>query len=119
MNNSEIIKKAGKDFIENTMHFSFNSMDTKTQANRMLKCVEFGAGLQLKQNSETRVYVVDTEDDRMDDVYWEELTDEEFMFEAEEQGRIYTLEGFTEAFNLEEINSSLDVIRIIQVPVFV
>ena len=68
---------------------------------------------------EPRVYVIDTNDERVDNVDLLELTDEEFMFEAEEQGRIYTLEGFTEAFNLEEINSSLDVIRIIQVPVFV
>lgn len=75
--------------------------------------------LETAVNSEPRVYVIDTNDERVDDIDILELTDEEFMFEAEEQGRIYTLEGFTEAFNLEEINSSLDVIRIIQVPVFV
>ena len=75
--------------------------------------------LETAVNSEPRVYVIDTNDERVDDIDLLELTDEEFMFEAEEQGRIYTLEGFTEAFNLEEINSSLDVIRIIQVPVFV
>jgi hypothetical protein len=114
--NSENIKEAGKDFIENTMHFSFNSMDTKTQANRMLKCVEFGAELQAKL-FETRVYVVDTEDDRMNDVYWEELTNEEFMLEAEEQGRVYTLDGFAKAFNSEEVNTSTDAIRFIEVPV--
>ena len=117
MNNSETIEKAGKDFIENTMHFSFNSMGTKTQANRMLKCVEFGAGLQLKQNSETRVYVVDLGDARVDDVDVQGLTNEEFQFEAEEQGRVYTLDGFAEAFNSEEINSNTDVIRFIEVPV--
>lgn len=75
--------------------------------------------LETAVNSEPRVYVIDTNDERVDDIDILELTDEEFMFEAEEQGRIYTLEGFTEAFNLEEINSSLDVIRIIHVPVFV
>jgi len=69
--------------------------------------------------SETRVYVVDIEDERMVDVYWEELTDEEFMFEAEEQGKVYTLDGFAKAFNFEEINSSTDAIRFIQVPVYV
>lgn len=75
--------------------------------------------LETAINTELRVYIIDTNDERVDDIDILELTDEEFMFEAEEQGRIYTLEGFTEAFNLEEINSSLDVIRIIQVPVFV
>ena len=75
--------------------------------------------LETAVNTELRVYVIDTNDERVDDIDLLELTDEEFMFEAEEQGRIYTLEGFTEAFNLEEINSSIDVIRIIQVPVFV
>ncbi len=75
--------------------------------------------LETAVNSETRVYVIDTEDERMDDVYWEELTDEEFMFEAEEQGRVYTLDGFAKAFNFEEINSSTDAIRFIQVPVYV
>ena len=68
---------------------------------------------------EPRVYVIDTNDERMDDVYWEELTDEEFMFEAEEQGRVYTLDGFAKAFNSEEVNTFTDAIRFIQVPVYV
>ena len=75
--------------------------------------------LETAVNSETRVYVVDTEDERMDDVYWEELTDEEFMFEAEEQGKVYTLDGFAKAFNSEEVNTTTDAIRFIQVPVYV
>jgi len=32
------------------MKFSFTSNDTKTLANRMLKCVEFGAKWQQEQN---------------------------------------------------------------------
>lgn len=43
----ETLEEAAKDYIENTMRFSFNSMETKTQANRMLKCVEFGAKWQI------------------------------------------------------------------------
>jgi hypothetical protein len=39
----ETLEEAAKDYIENTMKFSFNSLETKTQANRMLKCIEFGA----------------------------------------------------------------------------
>jgi uncharacterized protein YqgV (UPF0045/DUF77 family) len=114
--NSENIKEAGKDFIENTMHFSFNSMETKIQANRMLKCVEFGAELQAKL-FETRVYVVDVYDERVDDIDVEGLTNDEFMLEAEQQGRVYTLDGFAKAFNSEEVNTSTDVIRFIEVPV--
>ena len=46
----ETLEKDAKDFIENTMKFSFTSNDTKTQANRMLKCVEFGAKWQQEQS---------------------------------------------------------------------
>ncbi|TXG86436.1 MAG: hypothetical protein E6R13_00440 [Spirochaetes bacterium] len=46
----ETLEDAAKNFIENTMKFSFISNDTKTQANRMLKCVEFGAKWQQEQN---------------------------------------------------------------------
>jgi hypothetical protein len=45
----ETFEEAAKDFIENTMKFSFNSLETKTQANRMLKCVEFGAKYQAER----------------------------------------------------------------------
>ena len=45
----ETLEEAAKDFIENTMKFSFASNDTKTQANRMLKCVEFGAKWQQER----------------------------------------------------------------------
>ena len=48
------LEEAAKDFIENTMKFSFASNDTKTQANRMLKCVEFGA--KWKQEQDKNLY---------------------------------------------------------------
>jgi hypothetical protein len=73
--------------------------------------------LETAVNTETRVYVVDLGDARVDDVDVQGLTDEEFQFEAEEQGRVYTLDGFSEAFNFEDINSNTDVIRFIEVPV--
>lgn len=62
---------------------------------------------------ETRVYVLDVND--LEDKHHSELTDDEFQSLAEEEGRVYTLNGFQEAFNLEEIDSSIDVIRIINV----
>jgi hypothetical protein len=49
MKKQETLEEAGKDYIENTMKFSFDSLDTKTQANRMLKCVEFGAKWQAER----------------------------------------------------------------------
>ena len=45
----ETLEEVGKNFIENEMKFSFNSLETKTQANRMLKCVEFGAKWQAER----------------------------------------------------------------------
>ena len=50
MKTQETLEEAAKDFIENTMKFSFTSINTKTQANRMLKCVEFGAKWQQEQD---------------------------------------------------------------------
>ena len=50
MKTQETFEDAAKDFIENTMKFSFTSNDTKTLANRMLKCVEFGVKWQQEQN---------------------------------------------------------------------
>jgi hypothetical protein len=49
LSKQKTFEEAGKDFIENTMNFSFKSLETKTQANRMLKCVEFGAKWQAEK----------------------------------------------------------------------
>jgi non-homologous end joining protein Ku len=65
----------------------------------------------MPQQSETRVYVVDAD---FNDFYVI-LSDDEFIKLAKEQGRVYTIQGFQEAFNLEAINSSIDVIRFINV----
>jgi hypothetical protein len=50
MKNKETLEESSKDYIENTMKFSFNSLETKTQANRMLKCAEFGAKWQQERS---------------------------------------------------------------------
>ena len=63
---------------------------------------------------ETRVYVLEISDSEISET---SLSDDEFQTLAEEQGRVYTLQGFQEAFNLEEINSAIDVIRFISVPI--
>jgi hypothetical protein len=65
----------------------------------------------LPYEVETRVYVVDAD---FND-YYAILSDDEFIKLAKEQGRVYTIQGFQEAFNLEAINSSIDVIRFINV----
>ena len=67
----------------------------------------------MPQQSETRVYVIDTFNVR--GINWNDLTDEEFMNLAEEDGNVYTLQGFQEAFNSQDINTEIDVIRFINV----
>ena len=67
------------------------------------------------QEVETRAYVLEISDSEVSET---SISDEEFQTLAEQQGRVYTLQGFQEAFNLEEINSAIDVIRFISVPFF-
>jgi len=64
---------------------------------------------------ETRIYVINVNDERAGDINvpLTELSDDEFMFEAEEQGKIYTLKGFEKDFNEEMINTHTDIIRFI------
>ena len=64
---------------------------------------------------EIRVYVIDIF--TLEEQYWNDLTDDEFMTLAEEQGNIYTLQGFQEAFNSQDINTEIDAIRFISVPI--
>jgi hypothetical protein len=63
-------------------------------------------------SKELRVYVVDT---NLLEVSYEELTDGEFVQEAENQGNVYSLVGFQEAFNDGEIDSSVEVLRVIEI----
>jgi len=63
---------------------------------------------------ELRVYVVDI------DTVEEQtglVTDEVFMQLAEQRGTVYSLKGFELAFNYEELNTSTDMIRFIEVEV--
>lgn len=68
----------------------------------------------LPQQSETRVYVLDTQNISIDKGFTE-LTEEEWIAECERQGRVYSLQGFEIAFNEEEINTEFDVVKIINV----
>jgi hypothetical protein len=71
-----------------------------------------------EKDKEMRVYVINTHDERVEDIHdIFSLTDKEFMFEAEEQGRVYTLEGFQRAFNEFHINTEIDIIRFIEVSI--
>lgn len=75
----------------------------------------------MPKQVETRVYVLEsTQFDTLlsDEQFKNLVTDEDFVTLAEEQGRVYTLQGFQEAFNLEEINSAIDVIRFINQPIY-
>ena len=66
------------------------------------------------RQSETRVYVLDTQDISIDKGF-EELTEEEWIAECERQGRVYSLQGFARAFNEEEISTAIDAVKIINV----
>jgi restriction endonuclease Mrr len=71
-----------------------------------------------ESDTETRVYVINSHDDRVEYIVnLNDLTNDEFMVEAEEQGRVYTLKGFQIAFNESEVNSETDVIRFIEVAI--
>ena len=67
----------------------------------------------LPYEVETRVYVIEINNSDISELT---LTNDEFMTLAEEDGRVYSLKGFQEAFNLEEVNTAIDVIRFINVP---
>ena len=63
---------------------------------------------------ELRVYVVDV------DILEEQtcsITDDVFIELAEKQGTVYSLKGFELAFNYQELNTSTDIIRFIEVEV--
>lgn len=64
---------------------------------------------------ETRVYVIDTNE--IEEMNLNEISDEQFMDIAEEQGNVYTLKGFETAFNRENVYTGLDFIRFIEVEV--
>lgn len=66
----------------------------------------------LPYEVETRAYVVDT---NFATCFANDLSDDEFTELAEEQGRVYTLEYFQEAFNSQQINSASDIVRFINV----
>lgn len=69
----------------------------------------------LPYEVEIRVYVVDTNDNNYNG---DETSDEDFMTMAENDGRVYTLDGFQYTFNFCEVNTDIDVIRFINVPKF-
>lgn len=59
---------------------------------------------------EMRVYVLDVS-------LMGNYTDEEFIEKAENYGSVYTLKGFENAFNNEELSTIVDYIRFIEVEV--
>lgn len=61
-----------------------------------------------------RVYIV--KDDQLNDLYVDDLDDETFMTLAEEEGNVYTLKGFQNAWNEDTILYPVDsYIRILKV----
>jgi hypothetical protein len=68
-----------------------------------------------ENDKETRVYVVDI--DQTEDEFNNVVTDDVFMDEAEKQGSVYTLNGFQEAFNNNEVSTENAFIRFIEVEI--
>jgi hypothetical protein len=59
------------------------------------------------KEEEFKVYVINPEDERVSDISnIRDLHDDEFIFESKEQGLVYSIKGFEEAFNNEEILDS-------------
>jgi len=63
---------------------------------------------------EQKVYIIDISYDDFEIPDFKERGSlEEFMDIAERQGNVYSINGFSKAFNRGEINSNTDIIRII------
>lgn len=63
---------------------------------------------------ELRVYVVDID---IIENYTGFITDDIFMELAEKQGTVYSIKGFEIAFNYQELNTSTDMVKFIEVEV--
>ena len=62
----------------------------------------------MPQQTETRVFVVNVDETELDVI---QLNKDEFCSLAEQQGSVYTLEGFQKDFNKGFINAMTDEIR--------
>lgn len=69
----------------------------------------------MPQQSETRVYIVDTHS-LLSKPHWE-LSEDKFMSLAEEQATVYTLSGFQEDYNVGRFDAPHFVIRFINVTI--
>lgn len=88
---------------EEAMEFTLNQYGVLTTFNR-----EWEA--KANPPKEKKVYALNVTDL---EIGFEEMTDDEFMSLCEEQGGVYSLNGFQSAFNEEEISSSIHIIKII------
>jgi len=66
-----------------------------------------------EKDKELRVFVVDV--DQADDDFNKDCDDETFMTQAEMNGSVYSLVGFEQAFNNNEVSTENAFIRIIEV----
>lgn len=66
----------------------------------------------IEKVKETKVYLIN-DNNYTGTKHTNALTDEEFMDIAEEQGNVYSLKGFEEAFNNDDVSSVCEYIRIL------
>jgi len=95
--------------IDEAQTFAFEQYGVLTAYNREMD-------EKFKPKTELRFYVLDTQDISIDKGF-EELTEDEWVLECERQGRIYTINGFQNAFNEEAINTIDDVLKILSVSI--
>jgi hypothetical protein len=71
--------------------------------------------LTVEVKTELRVYVINLRLPVYIDVFSPSLTDEQFMTVSEEQGSVYTLQGFTDAYNKDiKLSMIYELIRFIK-----
>lgn len=101
-------------------HYNFYVEDEEENGNQPLSYDEWNEEYLddllsvLNKMKEQRVYMIDTTFDDLDiPKFDDKRTNKIFMEISEKQGNVYSLGGFTKAFNRGEINSNTDIIRII------
>jgi hypothetical protein len=105
----EFLEKA----IQNTLDHPGNML-SETSKDLLETCLT-----NLKLKTEIRVYLINIEDEKLEDVEVINFTDEEFIAEAERQGKVFTLNNFQNAFNeiTYGVSQAVDVVRFIEVTI--
>ncbi len=96
----EPIEEGTTDFIEEQIIEGYSSGELiESVFDKEGNIIECRGGWNIVKPKETRVYVLEDDEDNSH----ENLTKEEFVSKAEEEGTVYSLQGFQFAFNIGKI----------------